>query len=510
MYKRQHLNDVLHEPSNVVRQRLDISALSVPMQLPPMHSPGCPFTPNAAMLMTFPPAAAPDAVNKRKRPTKTKQSVATDKKPPVKPPGKKQREKKPLPTSLKNVKTSDRDKFLHRAEDSDVAGEVVEVCCAIKADGETVEMSKLNLDQMRRLCMFFGIKGAGQFNTMECKHELCEFSHLQHCCANLPNPNQSAGQLRSSTLLRLVNVAFLPDFYGRLRDINDIKKRKDCEGQSGERNPLKAFWAEMSDCMNDTENDGVVGIAAECHLNEEDLPPEFPDGPTLSKLVDADQLDPKTFSQVTGAWCQQNFKDLMTARANVAKAMGASGHHCNVLGECMKRSFCEARKKHWMPFAPACCTCQHCDDHTDLDAAFAAFMEDGLKSDSAKQGNIGKESNAKGKSTRKKEIDQLKDAMKESTDAIASEMKEANSDRKKIAEALNIEARNKAWDLEDRKWTTLTSLSNQFEETFEKTSGKGAALRPLSLRIQTLEKDLHEPDNGSMFDDDLCSHFKVN
>lgn len=502
------LNGVLHNSSNVTRERFDVSSLVVPLlfasaQRPMQAGNTNNFTPSASDQQR-PMVVAP----KRKRKKKVQRSLATGNSVATNDAGKKKREQKPLPKCLQDVKIVDRDRFLHHPEDSDIAGEVVEVCCAVKTDTETVDLKKLNLDQLRRLCMVFGTKGAGQFNTLECKHKLCEFSHLQHCCQNLLNPNQSEGQLRSSTLIRLANVAFLPDFHGRLRNVNDVKKRKDCEGQSGERNPIKAFWAEMSDHLNDTENDVVVGMVAEKHLNEEPLPPEHPNSSTLRKLVDTDELDPAKHSQVTGAWCAQNFKDLMTARSNVAKAMGVSGERCNVLGECMRQTHVAVRKKVVMPFAPVHCICQHCEEHTDLDSSFAAFMEEDLKSDSANQGDIAKEVTDEPR-TKKKDIDQLKDTVMESAKAIADEMKEANLDRKKIVDAMAIEARNKQWDLDDRKWNSLTSMTTKFEDLFEKSDGTAAALRPLSIRIQTLENELHETSMGSVFDDESHGAFKV-
>ena len=154
-------------------------------------------------------------------------------------------------------------------------------------------------------------------NTLTCKHKMCEFCHSHHYYENLPNPNQSEHQLKASTLLWLVNVAFMPDVYSRLRDINDMKKRKDYEGQSGERNPVKAFYGELSDVLNDTEHNDTIGTLFLDYLNEEqprDKEGSLVETKTLRSLVKADDLDPSHFHSTAGKWCAVNFRDLMTAR----------------------------------------------------------------------------------------------------------------------------------------------------------------------------------------------------
>jgi len=392
---------------------------------------------------------------------KTTQASVTTK------PSRKKREKKPLPACLQEVAISDRDRFLHGPEDGP-DDSVVEVCYAIKTPTETVELKTLNLDQLRRLCTFFGIKGAGVFNALDCKHKLFEFSHLKHYYENLPNPNQSQEQLRSSTLLRLVNVAFLPDIYNRLRDINDIKKRSDYEGQSGERNPVKAFYAEMSEVLNDTENNATIGSIFPDYWNEEppcDKEGNLVDTHTLQSLCEADDLNPANFSPTTGKWCAVNFKDLMTCRAKINKAMDISGTHCDILGEYMKKKFVETRKREHMPFAPVYYLCQHCNDHPDLDATFAVFMDEALKSDSNDMDNKAKDQ--KGASTRKKELEDVKECLKESANTIKEELATGNQHTKELIDQYKKEALHKEWDMEERKWQSLTNFVTKFEDTFE-------------------------------------------
>jgi len=488
-YSGHRINTLLPNSGGIMKRPIDVAQLSIPA------FPSLTQQQEASVPLKRVATNAAPAAKRRAASTATAKAA------------KKKREKKPLPACLQSVKVSDRDRFLHGPEDGP-EDSVIEVCYAIKTDAETVELKTLNLDQLRRLCTFFGIKGAGVFNTLDCKHKLFEFSHLKHYYENLPNANQSDEQLKASTLLRLVNVAFLPDVYSRLRDINDIKKRPDYEGQSGERNPVKAFYAEMSDILNDSENNTSIGTFLPDYWNEDeprDKDGNLVDTHTLRSLCEADDLDPSNFHPTTGKWCAVNFKDLMTARANINKAMEISGTHCDILGEYMKKKFTEVRKREHMPFAPVYYICQHCNDHPDLDATFAMFMDESLKSDSNDKDCA--TNNSKG-SSRKKEIVDIKETLKESADGIREELAAGNQQKKEFFEAYKNEALHKQWDMEERKWQSLTNFTAKFEDTFE-VNASAASLKPLSMRIQKLERELYSAGMSSMFDDSPFKGFKL-
>jgi len=166
-----HLNDILPNSSHVARERLDASTLAVPA-LPSFDSMQ-PMSVRASTLQAIGNTPAPGAKRKRSKKkskanksevadvsavkdsvvresvvTSTSQASAAAVKRRA---ATKKREKKPLPACLKDVKISERERFLHRPEDSDVAGEVVEVCFAIVTNAETVDLKSLNLEQLRRL-----------------------------------------------------------------------------------------------------------------------------------------------------------------------------------------------------------------------------------------------------------------------------------------------------------------------------------------------------------------------
>jgi len=196
----------------------------------------------------------------------------------------------------------------------------------------------------------------------------------------------------------------------------------------------------------------------------------------------------------------------MTARAQVAAACKMSGTHSHTLGDFMKQTHMKVHKNHHMSFAPVCHLHQHCEDHPDINSAFAPFVTEALKSNSANPEALLADGNKK-KGGRKKDLDELKDTMKDSADKINNTLKEGNADRKKLINAYAKELEHEQWDMQERKWNSLSSLAYKFEELFEKNL-ESAALCPLASRIQVLENELCV-DGASMFHDDTFEQFKV-
>jgi len=85
-----------------------------------------------------------------------------------------------------------------------------------------------------------------------------------------------------------------------------MKKRKNYEGQAGERNPVKAFYAEISDVLIGTENNNTIGKLLPKYWNKEqprDKEGNVVDTNTLKSLVEQDELNPENFHTTTGKWC---------------------------------------------------------------------------------------------------------------------------------------------------------------------------------------------------------------
>jgi len=133
-------------------------------------------------------------------------------------------------------------------------------------------------------------------------------------------------------------------------------------------------------------------------------------------------------------------------------------------------------------------------------------MDEALKSDSSDMDAKAKDQ--KGASTRKKELEDVKECLKDGANATKEELATGNQHAKELIDQCKKEALHKEWDVEERKWQSLTNFVTKCEDAFE-VNEKAVSLKPLSMRIQKLEKEPHQPDFGSMFDVSPFKDFKV-
>ena len=107
----------------------------------------------------------------------------------------------------------------------------------------------------------------------------------------------------------------------RFIDLNDAKKRADYE-QSHGGNPVKDFWVQVSEMVNDGSLNDVLGTVLEAREGEDDR---------LMEFVANGEFNLNDYTIQTYQSCQQNMSDCMKARENCLKAMRQSGHHSNDL-----------------------------------------------------------------------------------------------------------------------------------------------------------------------------------
>ena len=80
--------------------------------------------------------------------------------------------------------------------------------------------------------------------------------------SKIANPFTTAQEKRLNTYLRLVNVCFSSTMVQRFIDLNDRKKREDYE-KSGGGDPIKTFFVEASNILNDPQmNHLLEGIVS--------------------------------------------------------------------------------------------------------------------------------------------------------------------------------------------------------------------------------------------------------
>ena len=206
----------------------------------------------------------------------------------------------------------------------------------------TIDLTKLKSEQLRELAQNFGCKGVGSSSMFECRQKLAIRKTAGTTYENLaiPNPVSVASEKKTNTYMRVLNTVFLNDFFPRFISLNENKSRADFEAAGG-GSPVKRFWVDVSEFVNDTENNnGPVCLILE---SEEDGDPK------MHELVTNGNFNLNDFNVTTYESCGQMVKDAMLANENIQHAMKQSGHHSNDPWDYCNRKHCTVRKKFMVP-----------------------------------------------------------------------------------------------------------------------------------------------------------------
>ena len=276
---------------------------------------------------------------------------------------------------------------------------------------------------------------------------------------------------RVNTLMRIVNACFLPGNYNRLVDLNDNFKRHDFE-QSCTANPMREFWVDISDTVNDGDDERVCCILRSGEGEDEHLHVTVSNG----------CLNLKDFNVTTYKSCKSNLSDLMKCRLNILRSKKTSGEHSNDSWTYFNRTHLTARKNTIMPGLPVYYLDMLCNENPDMDSAYTEQLEDHLKSDSA---NPLTEEEAKGaavnKSTNKAKEEFLSAIEKNNTDMKVANEK-AQSQRQELLELQKQE-------LEKGQWSEYSTLSDKYLK-MKSSRGNKVMIRNLAKRILQLESNI--------------------
>jgi hypothetical protein len=179
----------------------------------------------------------------------------------------------------------------------------------------------------------------------------------------MPSVRTTSSEKRTNTMLRIINACFLPQCVDRLIELNDTKSRKDYEAAHG-TNPIKDFWMEVSELVNDTE-DVRIGTLLHSSLEEDAhisqwLEPDCPEG-----TVNLSDFNVQSYST-----CQATMGDLMKCRQAIIRGKQTSGEGSNDSWEYCKGNHLKPRKNTEMPKQAVYYCDKLCQAHTDLDHAF--------------------------------------------------------------------------------------------------------------------------------------------
>jgi len=237
------------------------------------------------------------------------------------------------------------------------------------------DLESLNSTQLRKLAIQFGCKGAGGKTKFNCRQQMALCKEGGTLCGNvdIPNPTSSAQEKKLNTLLRILNAAFSPSMVDRLIHLNDTKGRKDFEASNG-GNPVKSFFTDLSEMVNDPLNDDDLKLLVDSDEDENEV---------LHSLVANDIVNLTDFTQQTHKSAQQNLCDMMKARERCRKAACSTGNHdADLWGHCGAVKFTKIRKDTIVPAAAVCCCEVLCLKCPDIDGSFAEALSENLRSDS--------------------------------------------------------------------------------------------------------------------------------
>ncbi|CAB9531915.1 hypothetical protein SEMRO_4272_G353590.1 [Seminavis robusta] len=129
----------------------------------------------------------------------------------------------------------------------------------------------------------------------------------------IANPHSTREEKKLQTWWRVANAVFHEKFVNRFCELNDIMKRKDYEAAHG-GNPIKTFWLEVSEFVNDTQNNPVLSVVL---YSDPDV---YKDGDCdlrLSEWVLEEEPNLNDFTPQTFASCQQLMNDAMKAKSKM-------------------------------------------------------------------------------------------------------------------------------------------------------------------------------------------------
>lgn len=339
------------------------------------------------------------------------------------------------------------------------------------------DLEELNSTQLRKLAIQFGCKGAGGKTKFNCRQQmaLCKEGGELHGNVNIPNPASTCQEKKLNTLLRILNAAFSSTMVDCLIHLNDTKGRKDFEGAAG-RNPVKAFFADLSEMVNDPLNGEDLKDIADSDEDENEV---------LHSLVANNLINLTDFTQQTHKTAQQNLCDMMKARERCRKAACTTGNHENDLWSyCGNKTFTQIRNGTVVPACAVCCCEVLCLKHPDIDGSFAESLSDALKSDSAATPTGSASSTLSGSSSKRSVAQTIQECFTGLQQTSASAQREASFEVEK----------NKAHaEVERGDWKEHHEASVQFLKHKKEEDENEMLMVLIGRRINMLEEKLKIP-----------------
>jgi hypothetical protein len=454
------------------------------------------------VVQTVPQSAPPVPPAPAKRPAPAKKGTGRNKADGEKkrPP----RKKTPLPPELaaltyefrKNIKFGE-ELNPNKKEDpgSFKVAQFVTLGTEKNGDVRDVDLRELLSEQIRELAVNLGCSRIGSLSKFLVRKEIALRIELGavYDQVNQPSVRTTASEKRTNSLIRIINACFLPQNVDRLIELNDTKGRKDYEAAHG-TNPIKDFWMEISDLVNDTEEEqvGTLLFATEaedshiCKWQEQDCPDGY------VNLTD--------FNVQNHSTCQAAMADLMKCRQHILRSKKRSGENSDDTWDYCKGQHLKPRKSQEMPKQAV----YYCDKlsqtHTDLDRAFSDVLGAGLKSESTETPDGGGSGDTKQVASTSKVKEEFLRAIEQTNEDFNRANREASKQRKEMIELQKSEVENRKREAESAQWNEYTNLSEKYFAL--KDDGRNTRLvKNVAKRIRTLESAINIGTDDSVVED---------
>lgn len=150
-------------------------------------------------------------------------------------------------------------------------------------------------------------------------------------------------------------ACFLPRNVNNLIELNDIKKRADCK-DAKVTNPLKDFWMNISNAVNDGEDEQMAALL---HNKE-----------TKDPHIVGFEVNLANFNIQTHGTCETHITNPLKCQQKLLKKKTSSGNHTNNSWGCVCGEVPKPTKLIDKPKEAIHCLDKHCSKHPDINKGF--------------------------------------------------------------------------------------------------------------------------------------------
>lgn len=416
-----------------------------------------------------------------------------------------------LPIAL-NLKFKDRDKIVLAEEYLDsgakehhgnyVVAKYLEVGSKERGTYMQIDLDMFSYKDVRKIASNFDCKNCSNASKFECRRRMAvrKTAGTKYDETDVANPFTGSSEKQANTACRLINTCFCPSLYPRFVKINDLKGKEDWDTLAGENNPLKQFWVDAAEHLNDPENNDELCVLLRSGEDEDER---------LHQLKESGELNLADFNQMTHKSCASLMKNLLRAKEKcVNKMSGRSGFHSTDLWDYLNPTNLLLGKKA-MPRDPVYYLWIVEKEHPGVEGAFDVVMRANLTSNSeetpsdtaeCKSGNQTASTSSLTDSTAKgKDNEKLLNTISQTASELREAREEASAQRQDL---INIQKTKLEEERSRAQWKEYDDLGVRVVQLKKQIAEDGdTMLLNLAIRVRNVEKALNIPHERSIVKD---------